>query len=173
MELWDVLDNNGQLTGETAERKADFFTLGNDRYHLVVVAWIYSVQDRCFLIQQRGFNKMIDPGVWSIPGGSAVAGETSEVACLREVKEEMGLDIDPSQMKFIKRYKRRTDFCDAWFIEIDKCIITDYDRTEVANVRWERPGTIINMMEDRQFSAHWDILDALKFTEGALQYEKK
>ena len=37
-------------------------------------------------------------GQWALPGGKIDDGETVEMAALREVEEELGLSIDPSQI---------------------------------------------------------------------------
>ncbi|WP_259472748.1 hypothetical protein [Clostridium estertheticum] len=37
MELWDILDANGEKTGKTVERRRP---MGQDEYHLVVNVWI-------------------------------------------------------------------------------------------------------------------------------------
>lgn len=41
------------------------------------------------LLQRRG-----DSGKWGFPGGAIELGETPEEACIRELKEETGLDVD-------------------------------------------------------------------------------
>ena len=48
--------------------------------------------DGCFLIAQRAKDG-IAPYVWEFPGGKVEANETHEEACIREIKEELSLDI--------------------------------------------------------------------------------
>lgn len=55
--------------------------------------------DRVLLVQQR---KEIAKGLWSYPGGAIEEGETAEQAVVREVKEELGVElINP---RFLKSY---------------------------------------------------------------------
>lgn len=160
MEFWDVLDENGNKTGEIAKRKKDFYVLGDNRYHLVVVAWIYN--NGKFLCQKRGENKQVDPLKWSIPGGSAYSGESSEYACLREIEEEVGIKLKKEDLIFVERLKRKTDFCDVWLSvsEIKNSdIIINSD--EVSDVGWFTYEEILNMMENGNFSPHNEIINVM------------
>ena len=56
----------------------------------VVAAIIHDDQGRIFTTQ-RGYGEWKD--WWEFPGGKIEAGETPEEAAVREVKEELGLDI--------------------------------------------------------------------------------
>ena len=81
MELWDVYDINRNKTGKTAVRGEG---LPEGGYHLVVHVCIIGSDGR-MLIQQRQPFKHGFSNLWDVSaGGSAVAGETSSAAAMRE-----------------------------------------------------------------------------------------
>ena len=88
IEYWDVYDKNKQKTGRLMKRGE---LLKEDEYHLIVHIWIKNSKGE-FLIQQRS-ETVKNPLVWSATGGSVVAGEDSYTGAIREVKEELGLDL--------------------------------------------------------------------------------
>lgn len=60
---------------------------------IVTVAAIALIDpDRRILMAQRPEGKAL-AGLWEFPGGKLEAGETPEVALIREMQEELGLDI--------------------------------------------------------------------------------
>ena len=108
-ELWDVYDENRILTGQL-HRRGDPMKTGE--YHLVVHVWIFDSQGR-FLLTKRSPNKGF-PNMWESTGGSALAGEDSLNAAVREVKEETGLILDPKQGKHLLTVKKMDYFRDVW-----------------------------------------------------------
>lgn len=44
------------------------------------------------LLERRPEDARVTPGVWDIPGGHIEAGESPEIACIREMKEELGIE---------------------------------------------------------------------------------
>ena len=65
-----------------------------DLYHLVVHVCIFNAKNQ-MLIQQRQSFKEGWPNMWDVTvGGSAIIGENSRQAAMREVAEELGLKID-------------------------------------------------------------------------------
>ena len=52
--------------------------------------------------------------MWESTGGSALAGDDSITAAVREVKEETGLDADPERARCIMSFRRSDNFVDVW-----------------------------------------------------------
>ncbi len=89
MELWDAYNLDGTLAGFDLVR-GEKIPMGY--FHMVCEAVIQHV-DGEYLLLQRSYNKEIYPGKWEIgAGGSALKGERSIEAVLREIKEETGID---------------------------------------------------------------------------------
>jgi 8-oxo-dGTP diphosphatase len=59
---------------------------------LLVVACALIDADRRVLIAQRPQGKAL-AGLWEFPGGKLDAGERPEAALIRELKEELGIDV--------------------------------------------------------------------------------
>lgn len=113
-ELWDVYDENRHLTGRL-QRRGDALESGD--YHLVVYIWIQQSDGR-FLLTKRSPNKGF-PNTWETTGGSALAGDDSLTAALREVKEETGLTLRPECGRCILTHKGENYFGDYWLFRQD------------------------------------------------------
>ena len=112
-EFWDVLDENGNKTGRLRERGS----MDKGEYHLVVHVWIMNDKGE-FLISKRTSNKPF-PNLWECTGGSAVADDDSIITAVKEVREELGITLDPKNGQLFKRYTRHFengsgDFVDVW-----------------------------------------------------------
>ena len=135
MELWDLYTRDRELTGEFHIRGTP---LPPERYHLVVHVWIHNSQGK-WLISQRAANRPTFPLMWESVGGSVTAGEDSLTGALREAKEEVGIDLDPSQGRMVSSNVREhfQDIKDDWVFlydgEIDLATATT---DEVADIRW-------------------------------------
>ena len=113
-ELWDVYDENRNLTGRL-HRRGDF--LENGEYHLVVHVWLQNSNGE-FLLTKRTPNKGY-PNMWESTGGSALAGDDSLSAALREVREETGLIADPNHGECVISFRREDCFVDVWLFKQD------------------------------------------------------
>lgn len=113
-ELWDVYDENRQLTGRV-HRRGDRMPEGD--YHLVVDIWIRNSEGK-FLITKRSPNKGY-PNMWEMTGGSALAGDSSLEAAVREVQEETGLVLPPENGRLVWQYRRHDSFKDVWLFDYD------------------------------------------------------
>ena len=119
-ELMDILDENRNKTGRIIERS---IPMKKGEYHLAVSVWIKNDAGE-YLISKRSPMKRISPNMWETTGGSVLKGETSLEGALRETKEELGIDLDPSRGRLVfsevRDYvngERYADILDVWLFE--------------------------------------------------------
>lgn len=96
-EYIDVCDYNGNKRGFYVERGRHHH---KDWWYLCIHAYIYT-PDGMFLIQRRSLEKQYFPGIWDITCGAADHGESSLEAAIREVREELGLDVSDFEAEFV------------------------------------------------------------------------
>ncbi|HSX33755.1 MAG TPA: NUDIX domain-containing protein [Candidatus Saccharimonadales bacterium] len=105
-ELLDIVDEQGEPTGQTAEKHI-VHALG--LRHRDVHVWI--TNGREVLQQQRTWDKTIMPGAWDISvGGHVAAGESYLEAAVRETGEELGLWLPPERFIQIGRLATQLEF---------------------------------------------------------------
>ena len=116
MEFWDIYDADKKVTGRTMKRND--WILKDGEYHLTVLGVIRRTDGK-FLITKRVMTKSWAPGWWEVSGGAAQAGESSEEAVAREVKEETGLDVANAGGGFLFSYKRENPGeGDNYFVDV-------------------------------------------------------
>lgn len=149
-ELWDIYDEKNELTGRTHHR-GEKLNVGD--YHLVVNALIFNIQGNV-LLQQRSFQKITDPGMWTIAtGGSALTGETSESAVIRELHEELNLIVTKNQLQFLKKC-RHVDWIEYWYVV---CIDESLDNmtrqiSEVEAIKWATLSEAFQISRNNDFN---------------------
>lgn len=162
MEFLDILDENGNKTGRIAEREK---VIKQNKYHLVVNVWIKNNKGE-FLITKRSSNKKMLPNMWETTCGAAVAGEDSLEAALREVKEEINIDLSSANGIYLFRLKRldkkSQDFVDVWLFkeEIDIKEVT-YQPEEVCDAKWATREQIIELIKTGEFTNTFPYLERL------------
>jgi len=50
------------------------------------------------------------PNTWDVPGGHVEEGETPEECIIREMKEEMGLDLEGFELLSVKEFSDRVEY---------------------------------------------------------------
>ncbi len=116
MELLDVLDENGNKTGEVEER-SEVYRKG--LWHRSSHIWIINDNNE-LLVQRRNPYKATFPNLWAISvAGHVDSGETSLDTAIRELKEEVNLDVDPSELEFLFTIKRETPYKDSFLRVFD------------------------------------------------------
>jgi len=149
MELWDVLDADGNKVGKIHERGKP---MAQGEYHLVVDVWIMDGKGN-FLISKRTATKHPDPDKWEPTCGCAIMHDDSLSAALREVEEELGITLNPQNGKMIKRFKvGRDNIVDVWLfrqeVDIDTVILHP---EETSDVMWATMDTIRQLINNSDF----------------------
>ena len=139
MEVWDLYSEEREVIGEHIRGTE----LPEDGFHLVVHVWIRNSAGK-YLMAQRSANKPTFPLMWECVGGSVLKGETSIHSAMREVQEEVGLNLRPEDGRLLSTKIRRTidgkrynDIVDVWLFQYDGEVPLENATTdEVEQIRW-------------------------------------
>jgi len=156
MELWDLYDENRNLTGRSVSRDEG---IPEGLRHLSVHIWIVNSK-REFLIQKRSANKKKFPNMWSMTGGAVLKGENSQQGAVREVAEELGIELDLNNASIVHTIVRKDNFVDVWLVRQDFDIsqVKKQDE-EVSEVKWADIREIDDLVRNHLFTP--SVLDGL------------
>ena len=149
MEKWDLYTLDRVKTNRVITRGD---TIPNDLYHLVVHVCIFNAKNQ-MLIQQRQSFKEGWPNLWDVTvGGSAMIGENSRQAAMREVAEELGLKIDLEKTPPVITKYFSEGFDDIYILE-KEIDISDLklQYEEVQAVKWAGIEEILDMIGLKKF----------------------
>ena len=163
-ERFDVYDKNRIKTGETMLRGEKSEETGKEWFRSVVHICIINLQGE-MLIQKRQDSKHSWPGMWDVSvGGGVLAGETPCEAAEREVREEIGLEIDFSPLRpaFTVNFSRGFDdyFVIVKDIELSGLVL---QQEEVRAVKWADCTEIFRMIDSGEFIPYHKSLIQLLF----------
>jgi ADP-ribose pyrophosphatase len=142
--------------------RADFGGFSKDYYviELGPRAGIVALRDGCVLMT-RQYRFLIDGYSWEIPGGRVDAGESPEVAAVRECVEETGIrcaDLKPLVTYYpgLDNFDNRTTL----FLSENTGVVAPFvpDEAEVVEIRWLAMDACMDMV------LRGEILDALTVT---------
>ena len=130
MELLDMVDKNGAFTGEIVERKKAQ-ELGLLHWEVIIVVVNEKKQ---ILLQKRSANKKHFPNKWALCSGLVISRESCDEAAVRELKEELGVEFQISDLHLLEGNLNLTRFY---------YVITNYDESqfviqkeELSSVKW-------------------------------------
>lgn len=147
MEKRDLYDINRNLTGETIYKGEP---IPQNKYIVVVLSIMQNSKNE-FLIQKRALEK---DGLYGSTGGHPKSGESSLEGILTEIKEEIGLTLNPKELELI--YSGREDtkhvFFDIYYLKKDLSISDlTLQKEEVESVEWASIDRIKSLIEDNLF----------------------
>lgn len=107
MELIQIVDENGNYTGQIMDKEE-----AHDKNLLHNEIAVFIINDnKQVLLQKRSANKRFHPNKWALCAGHVDADESLETAALRELKEEVGIDISLENLRpFAEREFTIRDF---------------------------------------------------------------
>ncbi|MDR1026979.1 MAG: NUDIX domain-containing protein [Rickettsiales bacterium] len=157
MEKLQLFDRNkNMLAGE-------FMLRGGERpdgkYYLVTMVFIEGGDGR-FLIQKAA---PIKDGKWATHGGHCAFGDDSAQCISKEISEELGLLVRPSQFQLRKSVFDDDNFIDLYYLnaDVDACALT-LQASEVAEVKWFSKDEIAAMIKSGEFrqshASRWQML---------------
>lgn len=133
MELWDVYDDNRNKTGKTHMRGRRMACGEN---HVVIGVILYNSEGE-ILITRRSPEKRSDPGKWENTAGCVQAGESSHQGALRELREETGIDLGPSELAYLCSRTVSNCFVDIYIAKIETDIKDlVFQPGETCGARW-------------------------------------
>ncbi|MBP5604634.1 MAG: NUDIX domain-containing protein [Ruminiclostridium sp.] len=150
MELWDLYDRDQRIIGEHIRGNE----MPENGYHLVVHVWIRNSAGQ-YLMTQRSAAKKTYPLMWECVGGSVLKGEDSFTAALREVREEVGIELHPedgkkvfTQIRDLAGGTRVNDINDIYLFSYNGSILLSEASTdEVAQACWMPRKEIITLYQ--------------------------
>ena len=148
MEKRDLYNENRELTGETVYKGEP---IPEGKYIIVVLVYIQNSEGK-FLIQKR--SKLKD-GKYATTGGHVKSGETSVEGILSEVREELGLELNPEDLVLYygNHSAEQQVFWDDYYIKLDIDDISKLklQEEEVESVKWATAEEMKQMMKDGKF----------------------
>lgn len=165
MELLDVYNSNGEKTGKVVERGTKDENFGPDEHIAVAIIYIENNEGK-FLIQKTSPEK---GNIYSSTGGHIDHGETPKETIVREVKEELGLDI--SNENIIDLGHICVDFPVRFIFYLKKDVDIDsliLEKSEVESVQFLTIEELKKIIQDgKMHKGHSIVL------EKVLDYKKK
>lgn len=100
------------------------------------------------LLSKRSDTKPKNPRKWELNGGCYQAGEDGKEAIAREVREEIGVNLDPKKGELLRTTVVDIFFKDLWAFRIDADIseLVFADK-EVAGAKWATIDELIELRE--------------------------
>lgn len=160
MEIVDVYNKRKEKTNKTSERGKE----KDEEFGLSVHIWIMNKEGK-FLVQKRAKSKKIFPNMWSLTAGAVDTGETSAEGAIREVKEEIGINIDKEELELMLSIKRTHNFLDIWLVRKDidlKNIVMQEE--EVQEVKWVTKQELEEMIKNDEVAGTVTIYYKMFFT---------
>lgn len=154
MEYFDVLNVWGEFTGKIETRE---ICHEQGLWHRAVYGFIFN-KEGDVLLQKRSVNKKLWPSLWDVTaGGHVLAGEFGMQAIIREIKEELNIDVNEDEVKYLvcstssgqKGNIINNHFNEAFIINKDIDISQiKLQKEEVSDIKWFTKKEILDRINN-------------------------
>ena len=158
MELIQIVDENGNFTGQIIDKEEAH---DKNLLHNEVATFIINDKKQV-LLQKRSANKRFNPNKWALCAGYVDAYESLENAILREIKEEVGLDISKDYLhQFGEReFTIRDSNSHITYFYYIRSNLNEKDfiiqKEELSEVKWFDIDEVIDMIKKNDNSIVFD-----------------
>ena len=152
MELLDIVDEQGNFTGQVMEREK--------AHDLNLLHWeiaVFFVNDnKELLLQKRSPNKRFSPNKWGLCAGHVDSGETPEKTALREIKEELGIKLSPGDLRMLEerdvlKLESNSRLTRMYYVIYNKNDFT-IQTEELSEVKWFNIDDVIDRIKNNDES---------------------
>lgn len=151
IEKIDVYNKEKEITGKVVLREKGL-SLSKGEFIISITAWIVNKEGK-ILMTQRKLDK-VKGGMWEQTTGLVTSGETSKQGALRELKEEIGLELEEKDISLIKEIiEEREDlnfFRDIYLVNKEISIEEiKFNDGEVINAKYVSIDEFNNMIKNK------------------------
>ncbi len=145
-EVFDVVNERDEVIGRATRREVHQQGLMHRAVHVLV----FNARGQVFL-QQRSLQKDRQPGLWdSSASGHLDRGEDYDACAMRELKEEIGLEVRaPLQRLFKLPACAQTDQEHLWVYGCEAEGPFELNREEIQRGGWFAPEEVSRWMKER------------------------
>lgn len=145
MEYLDLYDKYGDKTGKTMIRGQE---VPEGCYFNIVVCFIKNREGK-YLMQRTSKQK---GSVYAVTGGHVTAGQTFIESMIRELKEEIGIDVTENELKFVDKYVKNNQVVfNIYYLEkeidINQC---NLQKEEVEALYWMSEEKIQEIIDKKE-----------------------
>lgn len=165
----DILDEQGHKTGQVLGDR-EIYERG--MWHGAVFIWIINSKKE-ILMQFRASDKRLNPSCWDASvAGHISAGYDAATTAVKEIKEEIGLDVEAKDLKYLCEYseeikniegKPHREYMTTYALYKDvNTTNLKLQKEELSDVRWFTPAELRDMLTKperrKELSNHQDKL---------------
>ncbi len=160
-EVIDILNEDGTKTGKCAT-KEEIYQKGY--WYRSVHIWIINDKHE-LLMQKRNPHKRTYPNLWALSlAGHVLKGETSVESGIRELKEELDIEVKPEYLEYLFTIKREQPYQDSvlkvfddvyllpWNLDIEHTKLQVEELTDIKYVYYEYLQTILESHDENYVS---------------------